>query len=204
MINIIEKLTQNFSRFPGIGPRQAKRFVYFLLSKNDFFLNELAENILELKKEVLICESCCRFFQSKIFTNARLLQKCDICSDKNRDDSVLMVVGKDTDLENIEKTNVYNGKYFILGGYIPIINKKNNYEIREKELTNLIKKSKNLKEVILALNANPDGENTASYLFQILKPLAVKITSLGRGLSTGTELEYSDDDTLKNALKNRS
>jgi recombination protein RecR len=206
----IQKLTQLFSRFPGIGPRQAKRFVYFLLTKDDFYLRDLSENILKLKQDVNICQDCQRFFQSKNLT-VRHPKKCDICLDPNRDDSVLMIVGKDTDLENVEKNNVYNGKYFILGGYLPIMNKENVSWIRSHELLHLVKektKSSDLKEIIIALSLNPEGENTIHYIRQILNPLKEKsdfiITTLGKGLSTGTELEYSDDDTLKNALKNRS
>lgn len=207
-MNTIEKLTEEFSKLPGIGPRQAKRFVYFLLLKDNSFLEELANNILTLKKDISVCKTCYRFFQSQNKTSQK---ECDICFDNNRDDSVLMVVGKDSDMENIEKNHIYNGKYFILGGYLPIINKNFNKKIRSEELFNLVKeKSKkgNLKEVILALSLSPEGENTIHFINQILNPLSkesfFEITTLGRGLSTGTELEYSDDDTLKNALKNRS
>lgn len=206
----IEKLTQLFTKFPGIGPRQAKRFVYFLLTRDDSFLRDLAENILKLKQDVSICQFCQKFFQSKNL-GVELPSKCDVCSDFNRDDSVLMVVGKDSDLENVEKNNIYNGKYFVLGGYLPIMNKANVSWIRSEELLSLVReksKNKELKEVILALSLSPEGENTIHYIMQVLEPLKAefgfKITTLGKGLSTGTELEYSDDDTLKNALKNRS
>ncbi|OGD67438.1 hypothetical protein A2442_02945 [Candidatus Campbellbacteria bacterium RIFOXYC2_FULL_35_25] len=205
-MNRIDKLTEYFSKFPGIGPRQAKRFVYFLLAKDNNFLKELAENILNLKDEVKICNFCYRYYPDQ----GGKQSVCDICSDNNRDDSVLMVIGKDADMENIEKNHIFNGKYFILGGYLPIMS-DNAPWVRSRELMQLIEKrskGKELKEIILALSLSPEGENTIHYIMQVLEPLRAKfgfnITTLGKGLSTGTELEYSDDDTLKNALKNRS
>jgi len=121
-----------------------------------------------------------------------------------------MIVGKDADMENIEKNNIYNGRYFILGGYLPILKNSASW-VRSKELFKLIERELEkgtLKEIILALSLNPEGENTIYHIQQILKPLqekySFKMSTLGKGLSTGSELEYSDDDTLKNALKNRS
>jgi len=120
-----------------------------------------------------------------------------------------MIVSNDVDFENIEKTKFYNGYYFILGGTVPILEKNPENRIRQKELLENVQKKieMGLSEIIMALNYNPEGENTLTYLNEILKPLAdknnIKISTLGRGLSTGTELEYSDSDTIKNALKNR-
>lgn len=121
-----------------------------------------------------------------------------------------MIVSNDVDFENIEKTRFFNGYYFMLGGSVPILEKNPEKRIRQKELLEVVeKRSKDgLKEIIIALNYNPEGENTLTYLSEILKPLAdknnLKISTLGRGLSTGTELEYSDTETIKNALKNRT
>ena len=120
-----------------------------------------------------------------------------------------MIISNDVDLENIEKTKFYNGYYFVLGGNIPILEKNPEKRIRQKDLITSIEKriKTGLSEIIMALNYNPEGENTLSYLSQILKPITlknkIKISSLGRGLSSGTELEYSDSDTIKNALQNR-
>ncbi|MBU1557748.1 toprim domain-containing protein [Patescibacteria group bacterium] len=204
-MNTIDKLAEQFSKLPGIGPRQAKRFVYFLLKKDDAFLKGLSENILKLKQDINTCESCYQFFQDKTKTSAK---KCEICRDSTRDETVLMVVGKDADMENIEKNHIYNGKYFILGGYLPIMSNDASW-VRSDKLFEIVKQRKDeLKEVILALSLNPEGENTIYHVTRTLKPLTdkypIKVSTLGKGLSTGTELEYSDDDTLKNALKNRS
>lgn len=204
-MNTLLKLTSFFSEFPGIGPRQAKRFVYFLLTRNQSHLDELASLIAKIKEEMKTCESCYRFF----FKNFSDSNSCDICSAKNRDVSMLTVVSRDVDLENIEKTGVYNGKYFVLGGTVPILESQPENKIRIKELLRAVetRTSEGLHEIVLAVNANPEGENTSDYIKKILAPLTqkhnIKISLLGRGLSTGTELEYSDAETLKNALQNR-
>ncbi|MDQ5893712.1 MAG: recombination protein RecR [Patescibacteria group bacterium] len=117
-----------------------------------------------------------------------------------------MIVSRDVDFEAIEKSKVYNGFYFVLGGTIPILDKEPEKKVRLKELSEKIKKNQ-YKEIILSLNANAEGEHTADFIRSYLKdrfPTSeFTISVLGRGLSTGSELEYSDTDTLKNALKNR-
>jgi recombination protein RecR len=202
-----QKLIELFKEFPGIGPRQAKRFVYFLLNRNPAYVETLAKLMTEVRSTVHSCDTCFRFFEK--YRPDRSVQKCNVCSDNTRDKKLLMLLSHDVDFENIEKTHFYNGYYFILGGTIPILEKTPEKRIRQDELVNIIeKKAKDgLSEIIMALNYNPEGENTLSYLTQILKPIVDKnniiISTLGRGLSTGTELEYSDSDTIKNALKNR-
>lgn len=203
-MNIIEKLTQHFKEFPGIGERQAKRFVYFLLHKNPTYTNELIKMIQEIKKSISQCPSCYLFFES----NGKKL--CDICGDEKTDKTSLLIIEKDADYESIKKSKTYKGVYFILGGLIPIVTKETPNFVRVKELLNTVKKQakeSGLKEIILALSLNPQGEHTDMYLKEILSPLQKEfnfsIVSLGKGLSTGTELEYSDSETIKNALKNR-
>ncbi len=199
----IEKLTEVFKEFPGIGERQAKRFVYFLMSRNGNYTENLSRLISDLKKEVNQCKDCFRFF----LLNNNKSNTCEICADPSLDDSTLVIVEKDSDLESIKKSRVYNGKYFILGGLVPIVEKNTSSRIRINELKTKISNSKNLKEVILAFSLSPQGDHTDFYVRNQLKDITdaqnIKISSLGRGLSTGTELEYSDNDTLKNALKNR-
>ena len=205
-MSVIERLTEYFSEFPGIGPRQSKRFVYFLLTKQGSFLEELAREILKLKESAVRCEACHRFFS---VNGAEERDKtCPICRDEARDKTLLMVVEKDTDLESIERSRFYAGQYFVLGGAVPILSEKPHERIRLRELKSLIeKKTGVLKEVVLALSARPDGEYTADYLKEelsgLLRKHGVALTSLGRGLSTGSELEYADAETLKNALESR-
>ncbi|OGI85902.1 hypothetical protein A3A01_01190 [Candidatus Nomurabacteria bacterium RIFCSPLOWO2_01_FULL_39_17] len=203
-MNSIEKLTEIFKEFPGIGERQAKRFVYFLVFRNGSYAENLSKLILELKKEVAQCKECFRFF----ILNAKKDNICEICADPHSDSSALMVIEKDSDLESMKKSRVYHGKYFILGGLVPIVEKDTKSRVRIEELKTRIKKADNeLKEIILAFSLNPQGEHTDVYVRGEIKGIAeksgIKISSLGRGLSTGTELEYSDNDTLRNALKNR-
>ncbi len=202
-MDIIDKLTEIFKEFPGIGERQAKRFVYFLMSRNPIYSENLSKLILDLKKEVNQCKECYRFF----ILNNKKEKLCDICSSVNIDSSTLMIVEKDSDLESIKKSRIYHGKYFILGGLVPIVEKTTKSRVRIEELKQKISKNTNLKEIILAFSLSPQGDHTDSYVREQLKDIAekqnIKISSLGKGLSTGTELEYSDNDTLKNALKNR-
>ncbi len=201
-----EKLAEIFKEFPGIGERQAKRFVYFLMSKPGSYSENLALLIKELKKEISQCGECFRFFNKLKNKNESLI--CDICFNPAIDASTLLIVEKDSDLESIRKSRLYGGKYFILGGLVPIVEKSTPSKVRIKELKERISdKNNEVKELILAFSLNPQGEHTDFYIRNQLKNLTeklnIKISSLGRGLSTGTELEYSDNDTIKNALKNR-
>lgn len=205
-MNSLEKLTEIFKHFPGIGPRQAKRFVYFLLTRNKNYIKEFTGLIESLQMEVQICEDCFRYYTK----NHDNKNRCNICLSKNREENVLMIVARDIDLENVEKSHSFNGKYFVLGGTIPILDKNPEQRIHLKELLLAIEnKAKNhgLKEIILGFSLNPESENTADFVLQTLSPLItkynLKISHLGRGLSTGTELEYSDADTIKSALENR-
>lgn len=201
-MDTIDKLTEIFKEFPGIGERQARRFVYFLMSRNGEYANNLVRLVGDLKKEISQCNECYRFF---ISNNGKI---CEICKDPNTDSSLLMIVEKDSDLESVRKSRVYMGKYFILGGLVPIVEKTTKSRVRIEELKNKIKKEgTNIKEIILAFLLSPQGDHTDFYVRSQLKEITeannIKVSSLGRGLSTGTELEYSDNDTLKNALKNR-
>lgn len=202
-MDIIDKLTEVFKEFPGIGERQAKRFVYFLMSRSPSYSENLSRLILELKKEIAQCKECFRFF---IATNGKD-KLCEICGNTNIDSSTLLVVEKDSDLESIRKSRVYSGKYFILGGLVPIVEKTTKSRVRIEELKQKLSRETDLTEIILAFSISPQGDHTDTYVRTELKDIAeksnIKISSLGKGLSTGTELEYSDNDTLKNALKNR-
>ena len=204
-MSVITKLTEQFARFPGIGPRQAKRFVYFLLTRDHRTLDDITRLIGELKREVHHCSACFRYF------TGRERKLCDICADASRNHETLMVVEKDVDFENIERSRFFSGVYFILGGAVPVLEKEPETRVRAHDLIERITKEAEagaLKELILALSATSEGDNTERYLKELLAPLQEKhsftISHLGRGLSTGTELEYSDSDTIRNALENRS
>ncbi len=198
-MNSIDKLSEIFSKFPGIGPRQAKRFVYFLLTRNGDYSSELVKAVENLRKEIVQCDQCLRFFPK----NGLSTTLCSVCSDESRDNSMLMIVPRDIDFEAVEKSGSYKGYYFILGGVVPILEKEPEKRIRVKELEARIKKNKDIKEIILAMNANLDGENTAEFIKQYIGEGYVTST-LGKGLSTGAELEYADPETLKNAFLHRT
>jgi recombination protein RecR len=193
----IDELARAFSRFPGIGPRQAKRFVFHLLASPSFEREKLSELIKALGANVRQCSECLRFYNGTTTV-------CNYCSDRRRDDSLLMLVEKDQDLAAVERAGTYQGRYFVLGGVLTLSGKG---AIREKELLNLLeKRAKNgLKEVVLALSATSEGEHTADHVRLLFSPYRdqVKISVLGRGLATGSELEYSDAETLRAALSNR-
>ncbi|MDO8555461.1 MAG: toprim domain-containing protein [bacterium] len=205
MNTITTKLIEYFEKLPGIGPRQAGRFVFFLLKQESEFLKNFGLMISNLKTSVIPCASCQRFFENDNENN-----NCSICRNPNRDKDILLVVEKDIDLESMEKAGFYNGQYFVLGGIIPLLIKELPQEIKMKQLHDKVKKemeNNSLVEIILAFSATTEGDNTARYTEKILEPIAqkhsIKITRLGRGLSTGTELEYSDKETIVNALKTR-
>lgn len=206
--SILQKLIDAFMKFPGIGPRQARRFVYYLLEAEPQAVEALVLQIQELKKSASQCADCGRFFST--VENGRGAGLCLICRDSGRELGALMVVEKDIDLENIERAGIYRGRYFVLGGLMPILDNKDSPQSKRiKNLVELISRlqKKGLKEIIIALSVSPEGDFTAELVKGAISPLLgkpnLRLSSLGRGLSSGSELEYSDSETLKNALKNR-
>jgi len=198
MNNEIQKLAELFESFPGIGKRQAKRFVYFLLHKNTSYIADLTAGISRIKQDIDQCHECFRFFP-KTGTPT-----CDICS-KDNHTKQLLVVEKDADLETIDKTHIYDGKYFVLGGFIQANEKKRSYARTEELISRIERDSGIIEELIFGLSVSPEAEHTRLRLHTMLKDKFPNLvfSTLGRGLSTGTELEYSDTETLKYALESR-
>ena len=195
-----EKLVEAFRQLPGIGPRQARRFAYYVVGRGASFSDELSSLLKEAQKAVFLCDTCKRFFEPK-----KGEKTCSMCTDPSRLTGQLMLIAKDTDLMSVEKSGAYKGRYFVLGGIIPVLEKEPAKKIRQNDLLRLITemKAEGLTEVILALSPNHDGENTADYLTELLKDSSLTISLLGRGLSTGSEIEYADKDTLRFALENK-
>lgn len=193
----VEELAFAFSRFPGIGPRQAKRFVYYLLAAAPQERARLSDLITRVAADVKQCSGCYRFY-------AGTGTECQYCSDPARDSSLLMLVEKDQDLQALERAGTYRGRYFVLGGVLTLSGKG---AIREQQLLRVVedRASHGLSEIILALSATSEGEHTADHIRNLLAPLRahLKLTVLGRGLATGSELEYSDKETLAAAFLNR-
>jgi len=204
----LHRLEEIFCKFPGIGPRQAKRFVYYLLNKPSSAISEFTKLIEEAKRQTSECGLCHRLFiGNKSSLSLHPSKSCSICLDTSRDKSTLLIIARDSDFESVEKSGAYKGLYFILGGTIPILDKEPEKRIRLESLLKRVSDWVDLKEVILSLNTTPDGENTADIVKEALQKVLsnknIKISILGRGLSTGAELEYADSETIKNALKNR-
>jgi recombination protein RecR len=196
-VNPIDRLTEAFEKFPGIGPRQARRFVQYLLHQSGSVRLNLAEDIKKLGVNTFQCKACFRF---TVKSNAKS-DVCSICGGAHRDKETLFVVEKDADIETVERSG-YRGLYFVLGGVIPLATEEPEKYIRLKELDKRIEKDA-LKEVILGLSATTEGDHTRLLLQERFKDTSIKISSLGRGLSTGSELEYADPDTIAQALGNR-
>ena len=194
MTDPLERLTSIFERFPGIGPRQAQRFVQFLLRSSPSIRRELVGAIQEMAGAVHQCTECFRF-------HAGAKGPCHICANSERDQSLLAVVANDADLMAVERSGTYRGRYFVLGGTISLASEKTN-GLRIKELKKAASRS-SIEEIVLAFPANPEGDVTAVRVREELALSGVKVSSLGRGLSTGSELEYADSETLKSAIDNR-
>lgn len=199
-----DELAKIFSRFPGIGERQARRFVYYLLRESPKNVEHLSDLLRGLKKNITQCPICFRYFAYD--GN----EYCDICANTSTDFSKLLIVEKDADLESVRKSHAYTGGYFVLGGLVPIADSATLEQVRLSALAarvGSLLQEETLGEIILAFPLTPHGEHTDSFLRAKLEALVsgspVKVTSLGRGLSTGSELEYADRQTLENSLNNR-
>lgn len=191
----IEQLTRLFLKFPGIGARQAKRFAYFILSQQESYVKNLATTLTTARGQAHTCTSCFRIYEG----NAGI---CSLCSDTTRDSDTIIVVEKSTDIEAFTKTD-YQGMFFVLGGLIPIVQKHIIDGTNAAALIERIKKENSGLEIILAFPLTPNGDHTDSVIRELLAPYSIEISSLGRGLSVGTELEYADPASLSASLKKR-
>jgi len=200
-MNEAERLATLFEKFPGIGPRQARRFVYFLLKSGNEYRSNLNDAINNLANNIHECIKCQRYYANGSDT------VCGICGNTARDAKQLLIVEKDTDLDSVEKSGAYSGYYFVLGGRVKLTDSSGKVPNESKLLAH-IKASTELTEIILALPTTTEGEHTAQTIATLLRPTTdernITVTMLGRGLSTGAELEYADSATLKSALESRN
>ncbi len=208
-MNATDRLAELFMRFPGIGPKQAKRFVYYLLREHSHFKEQLIKALEELKFTGKQCDRCFRYFGDKNLKSMKT--KCDICEDETRDRETIMLLEKELDMDAIEKTGSYTGLYFILGGLVPPLTEKPSEIIRIRELTTRIHEGlqdDTVKEIIFALPVTDYGDVTTEYIEKTIKQIVgiekVKLTHLARGLSSGLELEYVDRSTFTSAFERRS
>ncbi|HXK36444.1 MAG TPA: recombination mediator RecR [Candidatus Paceibacterota bacterium] len=187
-----------FERLPGIGPRAASRMVLALLDRPQAELDELGTAICELKNRVRQCHQCHNLSDDSL---------CVVCRDSRRTAQSIMVVEKVTDLESVERAGIWKGVYHVLGGAISPVDGINPEQLRIRELAGradqLLQEVGSV-EIVLATNPTASGEMTAMYIRDLFSGMrGVRITRLGRGLATGTHLEYADEITLRHALESR-
>jgi len=190
----IKKLIDQFAKLPGIGPKTAQRLAFFLLKKPQADLEEFAQSLLEAKKNLITCSICLNVSQN---------DPCNICHDASRDQQTVCVVTDAQNLQSFERTGEYQGAYHILGGVLNPLEGIGPESLNIKQLVDRIKKDK-IKEIILGLNPDLEGESTAFYLQRLLQPLKIKISRLAKGLPSGSDIEYADEVTLASALKYRN
>jgi len=194
----LQQLADLFLKFPGIGRRQAMRFAYFVLTQPESYVASLAKELIRARSQAHTCTKCQRIFEG----GAGL---CETCSSVMRDHTQLLVVEKSQDIDSFAKTT-YNGLFFVLGGLIPIVQKNVLAGTNVQLLIERVKhETLDLKEIILAFPITPNGEHTDFAIREMLGPLSITfaVTSLGRGLSSGAELEYADAASLNASLKKR-
>jgi recombination protein RecR len=186
-------LIAHFERLPGIGPKSAARLAFHVLKYDHGDLLGFSDTLRSIKENITTCTQCFNISDAPV---------CGICNDATRDQAKLCVVEEPLDIIALEKTQSYTGRYHVLGGVISPLNGvgPDNLKIRE-----LLEKLKNdgVQEVVLATNANVEGEATAMYISKQLEALPVRVTRLAGGLPFGSDLEYTDEMTLSVALKNR-
>lgn len=192
-------------RFPGIGRRQAGRILYHLLLQNKDTIYRFTELLRNLKDETRRCKESNQFF---VDPTGRF-DTSPIARDPNRDTTLLMIITNESELQAVEASKTYNGLYYVLGYTTPLtLDTLTEYKPFENLSRVITEKKKILKEIIMGLPLNKEGEHTKDLLLEglhsIIKDTDIRISSLGRGLSTGSELEYVDSETLKNALSNRT
>ena len=190
-------LVEAFERLPGIGPKSAQRLTYYLLHVPQAELDKLADAAANLKKGTKECSAC---------HNIAETDPCDICADSGRDGSLICVVEQPLDVLAMEKIRGFSGVYHVLHGKIDPLHNIGPEEIKIEELMGRLKTSPGeVKEVILALNPNMEGEATCLYLKSQISKMdsTIKVSRLAHGLPVGADIEYADDVTLTRAMEGR-
>ncbi len=189
----VEHLIEEIQKLPGIGPKSAERIALHIVSMEKSRVDRLVSAINEAKENLHLCPICFNLTDKEI---------CDICADSDRDHSLVCVVEEVRDLYAIEKSGEYKGVYHVLHGRIDPMNHVSVEDLRIKELMERVAKG-NVKEVILAMNPNFNGDITSLYITKLLRPYGIKITRIATGLPKGTEIDFVDSVTLTMALKDR-
>ena len=189
----ITRLIEEFSKLPGVGRKTAQRLAFHVINMNNNDVEALSKAILEAKREIKYCSVCCNISDSEI---------CSMCSNKNRDASVICVVEDPRDVAAMERTRDYKGQYHVLHGVISPMDGIGPDMIKIKELIQRAG-TQDIKEIIMATNPTIEGEATAMYIARLLKPMGIKVTRIAHGLPVGGDLEYADEVTISKALEGR-
>lgn len=190
---LIEQAVDEFASLPGIGRKTAYRFVLYLLKKDEEEVRKFGNTFIRLREQIKYCENC---------HNISEMQFCSICSSHSRDGSLVCVVEDIRDVIAIENTAQFKGHYHVLGGIISPMDGVGPAELNVESLVNRVKRG-DIKEIVMALSANMEGDTTNFYIFKKLKDFDVKISTIARGVAVGSELEYTDEVTLGRSIVNR-
>lgn len=188
------KAIEELSKLPGIGRKTAQRLALFILKSSEEDVNKLVNSLLELKTKLHYCSKC---------YNLAVEDLCEICKNPKRDQTLLCVVEEASDVIAIEKTNEFNGVYHVIGGVLSPLSGIGPEDLKIKELIKRFEDER-ISEVILALNADTEGETTALYLARLIKPIVTKVTRIARGLPIGGDLEFADEATIGRAMLSRN
>ena len=189
----LERLQESLAKLPSVGKRSAERMAFAMLEMDDEDLNEFADAIKELKNKIHFCKICGNITEDEI---------CEVCSDSERDRSLLMVVSTPKDVIAFENTDGYKGLYHVLGGTISLSKGKGIEDLNIDSLLSRVDEGE-IKEIIIATNPTVDGETTALYLAKLLQDKPVSVTRLAYGLPMGGHLDYADALTLEKAIEGR-
>lgn len=189
----IAKLIDSFSKLPGIGPKTASRLAFHVLRMKDDDVLNFAKALVNVKRNLTYCSICCNITDT---------DPCLVCSDKNRDRSLICVVQEAKDVIAMERTKEFHGMYHVLHGAISPMEGIGPDDIKVAELLKRLANDE-VQELILATNPNIEGEATAMYLSRLVKPFQLKVTRIAHGLPVGGDLEYADEVTLTKALEGR-
>ena len=190
---LLENAVESLSKLPGIGKKTALRLALHLLNSEDLETEQLADSLLKMKHNIMLCERCYNISDTKV---------CSICSNPRRDENTLCVVADMRDVLAIERTASYNGLYHVLGGVISPIE---GISPNDLKITQLVQRTQreDIKEIILALPATIEGDTTNFYIFRQLKDFEGKISVISKGIAVGDALEYVDEVTLGRSIQNR-
>ena len=192
----LDRLIRALRRMPGVGPRQAERFAAYFLRAPQGEAEEFVAAVLDMKKDVKLCRVCHAYSEGDL---------CPICSDSDRDQSVICVVEDPQDIESIEKTGAFSGLYHVLHGAISPMEGRGAEQVKVKELLARVQNAPvPVREVILATDPDAEGETTALYLADLLHGLVERVTRIGYGVPLGGDIDYIDEMTLGYSLKGRT